>query len=325
MRLKSKISLSIIALIYLIVIILCVGFCSFLFNRVHVLEKAFLDKMTYLFNSSVIVKEDLYMNDVAGLNNELSYIIESIKFDSQLQSICGEISLTRIDVDTYDYIHCSDNDDYKKILDLKPRTYIYPIKLGDRPFGHLTWRVIDDHDFLSLNYIIIYMLFIFSSFSCGLVVYFYLSPYVIVNKNIRANARRHKKDYDNIVSQVSQTLYMINNSSSGGNKKYFPLNDDVVYVEYKNAYSTIHYVNGKTIMLRVSLTEIESCIYNYFVRIKRNVLVNKYQISKCGKIESSGGNKVKLIIAIRNRKKEFEITNKQGQIELSDHIQLRKN
>ncbi|WP_256385089.1 LytTR family DNA-binding domain-containing protein [Photobacterium toruni] len=325
MQFKSKVSLSIIVLLYSIVIFFCVGVSIYLFEQGHSLEKDFLDKMAYLFNNSVIVKEDLYLNDTAGLNDELAYIIESIKYDNHLESICGEISLTKMDVEPYNYIRCSGDDDYEIILNKQPRTYSYPIKLGDKIFGHLTWRIVDDCDFLSINYIIIYVLFVFSSFICGLLIYFYLSPYVIVNKNIRLNERRSKKDYEDIVCRVSQTLYMINNSASGGNKKYFPLNDDVVYVEYKNAYSTIHYVNGKTIMLRVSLSEIEGCIYNYFVRIKRNVLVNKYQISKCGKIESSYGNKVKLIVSLKNRKKEFDITNEKGRIELSDHIQLRKN
>ena len=312
-------------MLYVGVVFVCIGFGAFFHYKGHVSEKYFLDKMTYLFNNSSIVQEDIYLNDTDGLEHELSYILDSIRFDSGLESVCGEITLTRSDINQYDYIRCSNNDDYEDILNLQPQTYTYPIKMVDKLFGHLTWRIITSEHFFSAKYITIYVLFVLSTLMYLWVINFYNSEYIIINKSKWLSMKNNKKDYEDIVSRVSQTLYMINSSAGGGNKKFFPLSDDVVYVEYKNAYSTIYYVNGKTIMLRVSLTEMENCIYNYFVRIKRNVLVNKYQITKCGKIESSVGNKIKLIISIKNRKKEFEITNEQGRLELSDHIRLRKN
>ncbi|NVP03143.1 LytTR family transcriptional regulator DNA-binding domain-containing protein [Photobacterium damselae subsp. damselae] len=287
-------------------------------------EKRSLDRLSFLFNHSTVVMDDLYVGTYDGLEHELTYLLNSVAFEHSLESMCGEVSANDGgDGIAYNIIRCSDDGVYSEILNKLPRTYDYQIKLGDITYGTLTWRVISNNNVFSLHYVPVHLFMALSTAIYLGFLWICLGPYGFKRKSEICESKEERDQYRNLIEQVGNTLNVINNSCNGVNKKHFPLNDDVVYVEYKAPYSTIHYFNGTNRMMRVSLLELENCIYNCFVRIKRNMLVNKNQLSNCAKMEVKGVNKSELVITIRGEKRKFNVTSATGYKVLIDKLHLR--
>ena len=311
--------LLVVTIVYLVLVTGCFG----LIYRYHSINWKYrhlhMANLSYLFNKSTVIQDDLYLENDEGLGDELAYILRAAKFDHNLKNACGELKLTRPGDKTFYIQRCSVGGSYASVLVSHSLELTYPVTLGDKVYGSLTLRSDYINDKFSLTYVVIYLLLLLLTVAYSIFVCMAFNGFMITKKKVMCDASQYKTKYHQLVAKISNTHAIINNPTSG-NKRHFPINDSVAYIEYKNAYSEIYYTNGKTLLLRVSLSELEHSIYGYFIRIKRNILVNKHQIANCGKIEMDGLYRMNLRVRLKGSVRVFPVTNEAGKNELSTYI-----
>lgn len=97
---------------------------------------------------------------------------------------------------------------------------------------------------------------------------------------------------------------------SNGNKKVFPINDEVIYVSYFHPDAKIYSKSKEERSFRSSLSDIMTAFHIDFIHLNRKVMLNKAFIGNRNHVTLiESGKKLKVILKSKSGEEEVEITN----------------
>lgn len=97
---------------------------------------------------------------------------------------------------------------------------------------------------------------------------------------------------------------------SNGNKKIFPINDEVIYISYSHPDAKIYSKSKDERSFRSSLSDIMTAFHVDFIHLNRKVMLNKAYIGNRNYVTLiESGKKLKVILKSKTGEEEVEVTN----------------
>ncbi|MEF1338411.1 hypothetical protein REH81_16775, partial [Vibrio rotiferianus] len=97
---------------------------------------------------------------------------------------------------------------------------------------------------------------------------------------------------------------------SNGNKKVFPINDEVIYISYYHPDAKIYSKSKEERSFRSSLSDIMTAFHVDFIHLNRKVMLNKAYIGNRNHVTLiESGKKLKVILKSKTGEEEVEVTN----------------
>lgn len=97
---------------------------------------------------------------------------------------------------------------------------------------------------------------------------------------------------------------------SNGNKKVFPINDEVIYISYSHPDAKIYSKSKEERSFRSSLSDIITAFHVDFIHLNRKVMLNKAYIGNRNHVTLiESGKKLKVVLKSKTGEEEVEVTN----------------
>lgn len=114
----------------------------------------------------------------------------------------------------------------------------------------------------------------------------------------------------NHVETTDETRISILKKISNGNKKVFPINDEVIYISYYHPDAKIYSKSKDERSFRSSLSDIMAAFHVDFIHLNRKVMLNKAYIGNRNHVTLiESGKKLKVILKSKTGEEEVEVTN----------------
>ena len=178
--------------------------------------------------------------------------------------------------------YCSPNKSIDMLIDDTTLDYLVSgkqeINVNGKSVGYISYFISSDSTVSQMYSIIVFLLG--SLVETAILVFMWRNA-----TNWKSNSPENADNDDTFRDNINNINKIIEK-----NKKFFPINNNIVVARYEHPYTQVQYTNGRTNKFRCSLYEMENSFTLPLMRLNGSVLINKSAlIENMNTIREEGG------------------------------------